>query len=608
MSHRVVATAGHVDHGKSTLLRALTGMEPDRLEDERRRGLSIDLGFVWTDLRDRDTSVTVAFVDVPGHERFVATMLAGTGPVPAALFVVAADDGWSRQSQEHLEVLDLLGVPAVAVAVTKADVVDDERVDLVRADVSARLAATSLAGAPVLAVDGISGRGLDELRAAVVDGLARVPPPADQGRPRLWVDRTFTVAGAGTVVTGTLVGGRLTAGQQVRSLPSGQRARVRGLQSLGDAVSEARPGERVAVNLSGIDHHTLTRGHVLVGDDVPWTVTDTVDVWVTALREVDESGAWHVHVGSAHHEARLVPLAGPLGGDHPPEGPVRLRLAAALPLAIGDRLILRDTGRRVVAAGAVVLDTRPRRSRLPRARRVSALTDLSVSRDAATLLRLWGGSAPVDELLGAMGATDLASFDGVEVVSSHAAVLSSVVERWDDAVADVGPGTHDRTVVAGALATTGVSAAVARAAVDHLTTRGRLVRTTGGWSLAEHADRAEVSRQRRLRALVQDLEHDGLSPRDLSELAAHHGVDHRGVTELVQAGHVVRCGDVAFARAAIDQARRSLEQIGAGGTPFSAAEARTAWGTTRRFAIPLLEHLARTGVTRFDGDRHTLSG
>ncbi|MEX0705877.1 MAG: selenocysteine-specific translation elongation factor [Nitriliruptoraceae bacterium] len=606
MSHRVVATAGHVDHGKSTLLRALTGMEPDRLEDERRRGLSIDLGFVWTTLSDGSTDVTVSFVDVPGHERFVTTMLAGTGPVPAALFVVAADDGWSRQSQEHLEVLDLLGVPAVAVAITKADVTDDERVEAVRTDVSARLATTSLAGAPVLAVDGISGRGLDELRTAVVAGLARVPRPRDHARPRLWIDRTFTIPGAGTVVTGTLVGGPLTTGQQVRVLPHGARVRIRGLESLGVGVSEARPGERVAINLSGVDHHALTRGDVLVGDDVTWTVTDTVDVWVTALREVDEAGAWQVHIGSAHHEARLVPLAGPLGGDGPQQGPVRLRLATALPLAVGDRLILRDTGRRVVAAGAVVLDTRPRRSRLPRDQRIALLAELSTSRDAATLLRLWGGSAPVDDLVGAMGATD-ATFAGVEVVGAHA-VDQSVTERWDDAVADVGPGTHDRAAIARALASTGVPTSVARDAVDHLTARGRLVRTTGGWSLAEHADRAEIARQRRLRALVDDLAHDGLSPRDLSGLAAHHGVDHRGVTELVQAGQVIRCGDVAFARAAVDDARAVLERIGAGGTPFTAAEARTAWETTRKFAIPLLEHLERTGVTRFDGDRHTLAG
>ncbi|MDP8932125.1 MAG: GTP-binding protein, partial [Actinomycetota bacterium] len=357
----VVATAGHVDHGKSTLLRALTGMEPDRWEEERRRGLTIDLGFVWATLPAPDKAgepqahepppdeprpaeaqpdaprsnepLTVAFVDVPGHERFVANMLAGAGSVRLALFVVAADDGWSAQSQEHLDILDLLGVSAAIVAVTKTDLTGPERAVSVAADVVRRLAGTSLADAPVLTVDALSGRGLGSLREALAGRLAAVPPPADHGRPRLWVDRAFTIAGAGTVVTGTLSDGWLEVGDEVALLPSGRASRVRGLQALGRRVSAIEPGSRVAVNLTGVDLDQVRRGDAIVGVRgggarsalEAWRATDALDAWVRALpdHEVGHSGAWHFHAGSAETLATLHPL---LGEAVRPDQPAHLRI------------------------------------------------------------------------------------------------------------------------------------------------------------------------------------------------------------------------------------------------------------------------------------------
>ena len=287
-AHRVVATAGHVDHGKSRLLRALTGMEPDRLEEERRRGLSIELGFVWTDLRDPQPSdadtppITVAFVDVPGHERFIGTMLAGVGAVAGALFVVAADDGWSAQSEEHLEILDLLGIPGVAVAVTKTGVAGLARSEDVAAQVRERLRGTSLADAPVVLTDAVDGDGLDELRTVLVSRLGVLPAPAGPPRPRLWVDRVFTIAGAGTVVTGTLQGGELTVGETVTVQPQGTQARIRGLHSLGEPVEVARAGTRLAVNLAGVDRAQIARGDALAGSGA-WYPTTTVDVVCRAL-------------------------------------------------------------------------------------------------------------------------------------------------------------------------------------------------------------------------------------------------------------------------------------------------------------------------------------
>ncbi|MGH3442978.1 MAG: GTP-binding protein, partial [Nitriliruptorales bacterium] len=245
---RVVATAGHVDHGKSTLLRALTGMEPDRWEEERRRGLTIDLGFVWTDLDTPAGPLTVAFVDVPGHERFVANMLAGAGAAPLALFVVAADDGWAAHSREHLDILDLLGVPAAVVAITKLRIAGDERAREVATDVGRRLAGTSLDGAPIMIVDGVSGEGVDGLRDQLSARLAATPDAPDRDRPRLWVDRAFTISGAGTVVTGTLAGGALQVGQELALLPLGRTTRIRGMQALGKPAERVDPGARVALN------------------------------------------------------------------------------------------------------------------------------------------------------------------------------------------------------------------------------------------------------------------------------------------------------------------------------------------------------------------------
>ena len=256
----VICTAGHVDHGKSTLVRALTGMEPDSFAEERERGLTIDLGFAWTRLGPH----TVAFVDLPGHERFIANMLAGAGSVELALFVVAADEGWMPQSAEHLAILDLLGVSRGLVAVTKADTVDAETAELAAELVGEELAGSSLAGAPLVICSGATGAGLDELRTGLATLLDTVPAPAGVGRPRLWIDRSFSITGAGTVVTGTLTGGWLRTGDAVVIEPGERRGRVRGLQSLKEPVDAAPPGSRVAVNVAGLDRDEAARGEALV--------------------------------------------------------------------------------------------------------------------------------------------------------------------------------------------------------------------------------------------------------------------------------------------------------------------------------------------------------
>src|SRR6266487_6840116 len=257
---RVVATAGHVDHGKSSLIIQLTGIDPDRFEEEKRRGLTIDLGYAWCTL---PSGREIGFVDVPGHERFVRNMLAGVGPVRLVMFVVAADEGWKPQSEEHLEIVDVLGAAGGVVALTKADLVDDETLDIAELEVRERLSGTSLEGAPVVACSAVTGLGLDRLAEALDAMVAAAPPPVRDGRVRQFLDRVFSIRGAGTVVTGTLTGGPRRVGQEVEVYPTGRRARVRGLQTHKRTLDLARPVSRVATNLVGIEREELERGDVI---------------------------------------------------------------------------------------------------------------------------------------------------------------------------------------------------------------------------------------------------------------------------------------------------------------------------------------------------------
>ncbi|OLC21761.1 MAG: selenocysteine-specific translation elongation factor, partial [Chloroflexi bacterium 13_1_40CM_68_21] len=257
---RVIATAGHVDHGKSTLITALTGIDPDRLSEERERGMTIDLGFAWLELPDGGD---VGIVDVPGHQDFIRNMLAGVGPVDAVLLVVALDEGVMPQTREHLAILGILGVSRGVVALTKRDLVDDEWAALARADVAAVLQGTPLRNATLVEVSASGRRGLDELVRALGEVLASAPPRRDAGRPRLPVDRAFTLTGFGTVVTGTLVDGAFGIGDEVAILPTAKRARIRGIQTHKRALETARPGSRVALNLVGVEKHELARGMVV---------------------------------------------------------------------------------------------------------------------------------------------------------------------------------------------------------------------------------------------------------------------------------------------------------------------------------------------------------
>ncbi len=358
---RVIGTAGHVDHGKSTLIKALTGIDPDRLKEEQQRAMTIDLGFAWLTLPSGEP---VGIVDVPGHQDFIKNMLAGVGGIDAALFVVAADEGVMPQTREHLAILDLLEIPRGVIAITKVDMIDDEDwLELVQADIAETVVGTVLADAPLIPVSAIEGQGLDNLLAALDQVLAQVPPRTNQGRPRLPVDRVFSLSGFGTIVTGTLLDGQLQVGQEVEILPQGLKSRIRSLQSHKKSVDIAQPGSRTAVNLTGLSTDDLTRGNVLTTP--AWLEpSQLVDVYLKLLldspKPLRHNQEVEVFTGSTEVMG-FTRLLGTRRLEPGQAGWVQLRLTERIPVVKGDHFIIRQPSPSLTIGGGVIVDPLPRR-------------------------------------------------------------------------------------------------------------------------------------------------------------------------------------------------------------------------------------------------------
>jgi selenocysteine-specific elongation factor len=571
----VIATAGHVDHGKSTLVRALTGMEPDRWAEERRRGMTIDLGFAWTRL---PSGATVAFVDVPGHERFVPNMLAGVGPVPAAMLVVAADEGWKPQSTEHLAALDALGVRHALLVVSRADLADPGPATRAALD---RLAGTSAGAVEAVAVSAVSGAGLDELRAAL-DRLGAALPRPDLDAPvRLWVDRSFTIRGSGTVVTGTLGAGRLAADAELEL--GGAPVRVRGLQSLGTPMSTVDAVARVAVNLRGVERSAVARGDALVTPG-RFVFTDLVDARVHGDPAAALPATVVLHIGSAAVAAAVRPL----GTDT-----VRLRLARALPLHAGDRALLRDPGRHRVPGGVTVLDVAPPdlRRRGAAAARALELSTMDGRPDAAAELRR-RRIVHADDLA-RMGIP--APGPGWLLDPAHEADLRTRLAAEVARYADAHPVDPDPPLDA-IRRRLGLPD---RALVERLVTAPLTVRDGrigSGHRLPERLRRA-------IDAVRADLAAAPFAAPEADRLAAL-GLGPRELGAAAKAGLLLRIADgIVLLPGAAEAAAERLARLP---QPFTLSEARQALGTTRRVAVPLLEFLHRRGTTRRGPDgRHT---
>ena len=659
----VIGTAGHVDHGKSALVLGLTGTDPDRLAEEKARGMTIDLGFAWTTL---PSGREVGFVDVPGHERFVHNMLAGVGGVDCALLVVDAAEGWQPQSAEHLAILDLLGIATGVAALTKVDLVGPDRVAEVAGQVRERLAGTTLAGAAVVETAAPAGLGLDRLRAELDRALDRVAEPPDRGRPRLPVDRVFSIRGSGTVVTGTLSGGALDADAEAVLLPAGRRVRIRGLQAHGRPVRRATPAMRVAVNLAGVATAEVARGDVLA---LPgqWRPTRTADCRLRCLpgapAPLRARGAYLLYAGAAETAVRLQPLDAieVPPGEH---ALVRLHLDAPLVLDPFEPVVLRDSGRDQTVGGGPVLDPFPPSAVRGTAARVRRVEELE-AREAAGRHRLvarvlaerslvamadlpalaavgreqadgmldaaaeqgqarrgravaWAPAAwrqAKESVLAAVAAHHRAEplAPGMPAQLARAAARPAGTRRRSRPAGDGGraspPGAaHGQGPdgVAGIQET--VWAAGGAEAVDALVAAGQLVADGPVVRLPEHGVRLDPAQQA-VRARVEDaLAAGGVT--GLSEAAlAQLGADRRLLAALVRLGVLVPVGaGLHLGRDAFDQAVASLRAAFPDGRTFSATEAKQAMGTTRKTAIPLLEHLDRSGLTVRQGDLRRLTG
>jgi selenocysteine-specific elongation factor len=635
----VVATAGHVDHGKSALVRALTGMEPDRWEEEQRRGMTLDLGFAWTTLPSGEQ---MAFVDVPGHERFVSNMLAGAGPAPAVLFVVAADEGWMPQSAEHLAAIDALGVRTGLLAVTRADLADPAAA---LREARLKLARTSLgrdAHLEAVAVSAVSGEGIGDLVAALDRLAARLPVPDPRDSVRLWLDRVFAIRGSGTVVTGTLQAGTVRAGDELLLTPAMRSVRIRSVQMLGTAAAQATGVARVALNLRGVSASQLARGMSLVQPG-QWTMTATIDVRLALADDDGESAADRrfppqltLHIGAARAVARVRPLGG---------GIARLTLDRPLPLHVGDRVLLRDpgavadraTGRPVL--GASVLDVRPPRLHGTGAAATVAgeLGSWPDPPGAADLLRrhrlLRSGTAS------AMGLRDLpppvrgdwlADPAHWQLLRRRLAAAVAANARRDPLAiglpvdaARVTLGLPDRGLVealagwragadpdevelhAGYLRPGRVPAAGQHDPTDRPPGRQSAGRGAALTVAAPGAvDGLPGPVATAVRTLLADLTTAPFSAPD-GERLRQLGLDNRALAAAERAGLVSRFpGNVVLPADAAAQAERILAGLP---QPFTTSEARQALRSSRRVVIPLLEQLDRERITRrLPDDRRTL--
>lgn len=576
----VVGTAGHVDHGKSTLVERISGRDPDRWDEEKKRGLTIDLGFAWATLPN---GIEVSFVDVPGHEKFLKNMLAGIEAIDVALFVVSAEEGWMPQSEEHLAVLDLLEVDRGVVALTKVDAVDEELRDLAAAEVGERLAGTSLAGAPIVPVSALTGEGIDDLLGELAACLPGDLPRGD--RPRMWVDRSFSVAGAGTIVTGTLLGGRISVENIVEIYPTGATARVRSIQSHEESHESIDPSRRVALNLGGVGHQEIARGH-MIGLPGHWETSRRFAATLDKARfvdEIDQRGAYQIHIGSSAHRVAIA------GIEH---GRAILNLDTDVPMAAGDRFILRDTGRKLVVGGGRILDPRPGRTR--KALRDSATIDPGMLPDAiaSRLLAIRG----IDSLARLKAHSAGGEPSGGIVVGPTAIDEAAMNHLHTRALAMVDEGHRRHPLRPGLpMATVARQLAVDASVVEALVDRSdQLERIGPDVARSGHSVDLDEDQENAWQQTIVRLQ-EGLAVPSEEDL----GLDPDIISLKLRTAELVRIGPgLIYLPEQVEQLKRHMSELG----EFTVAQFRDAAGLSRKYAVPILEWSDREGLTIRRGD------
>ena len=617
----VIGTAGHVDHGKSTLVKALTGIDPDRLAEEKERGLTIDLGFAWLRLPGGEE---ISIVDVPGHERFVNNMLAGVGGIDLALLVVAADESVMPQTREHLAILDLLQVKRGLVAITKKDLVDDDWVELVTAEVEELLAGTTVDGSPIVPLSAQSGEGLDELTSTIEDLLGETEPRKDLGRPRLPVDRSFTMSGFGTVATGTLIDGRLNVGQEVEIAPTGRTARIRGLQTHRTKMEQALPGSRVAANLSGVAREDLQRGEVLTTSG--WLkATTALDVRLRVLsdtpRPLKHNMTVTVHTGSSESVGRLRLLE--KQAAQPGDSTwAQLKLAGPLAVVKGDYFVVRSNGA-TLGGGSVVVPHARRHRRMYR----PVLDRLEVMERGSArevLLKTIEASEPTE-----FG--QLVNGANLEPSAARSELRAMAAERLVVVLGDraVGKGAYVHTAAGWASVADGARAflsafhrrlplrkgapkeelrsrlrmapGVFNDALATLGTDGVLVEEGPSVRLPEHRAQLTDDHRAAVDEYLGRLRASPYSPPTDSPL------DPEVLSVLADSGEIVKVSEtVVFDAAAYKRMADRIVAHTKDQGEITVADVRDMFGASRKYALAMMDYLDQQRITRRVGDARVL--
>ena len=631
---RVIGTAGHVDHGKSTLVEALTGTHPDRLKEEQEREMTIDLGFAWMTLPDGEE---VGIVDVPGHRDFVENMLAGVGGIDAALFVVAADEGVMPQTREHLAILDILQIQGGVVALTKTDLfsrtdlASSEWLDLVEEDVRHALRDTVLEEAPIVRVSARSGAGIEDLMQVLFESLANKPVRPDYGRPRLPVDRVFTISGFGTVVTGTLIDGQLRVGDEVELLPGGLRGRVRGLQTHKRKEAVAVPASRTAVNITGVNVDQIQRGDVLAhpGD---YTPTRRIDVRFRLLPDTSQAIKHNTQVklfiGSAEIVARLrllgIELLQP--GE---EGWLQLELRQPVVAVRGDHYILRRPSPAETLGGGTVVDPHPKgrhkrftKNVLARLEALSQGTPAEVMMESLAAL----GAAPLREVVTRASLPEAAANkaivelqesgqlinleDGVKNLAPISETLVAGKSYWEQMTSrmvQIVRNYHETYPLRRGMQKEELksrlksTARLFNAAMQKLVVEGYLAESGPLVHLPDHEIRFSAQQERAIQALLARFKASPFTPPTVKEAQAEVGEEiYNALTELRILLPV--SPEVVFRREIYEQMVAEVRRLLEKNETISAAQVRDHFDTSRRYALALLEHLDKVGVTVREGD------
>lgn len=622
---QVIGTAGHVDHGKSTLINRLTGINPDRLKEEQEREMSIELGFAWFTLPNGGE---IGIVDVPGHRDFIENMLAGIGGIDAVLFVVAADEGVMPQTREHLAILDLLQIPAGVIALTKIDLIDEPGwLDLVEAELYETLAGTVLEDAPIVRVSARSGEGIDTLVESLQDILIQQPHRPDLGRPRLPVDRVFTLSGFGTIVTGTLLDGRLSVGDDVHILPRGIPGRIRGLQTHKQAEQSAQPGSRTAVNISGISVDQIMRGDVVAhpGD---YQTTKMIDVYCTLLADADaplkHNSEVKLFLGAAEVMAR-VRLLGIQECEPGGEAFLQLMLQTPVVALRGDRFIIRRPSPPATIGGGKVVDPHPaRRHRRFNSERLDELERLLMGTPEDIVLQTAQklGPTSVDKLIGLSGLEAEPAKKTVEGLINQGVLVElnngrlilthSTRSRLSDLIEVNLSAYHQQFPLRPGMprerlkSQSELDAKAFDALITWMEEQDILVESGADLRLSQHQVKFTPAQQ----ALIDDLLGDYLdqpyTPPSFKQSCEKIGEEL--VRALIATGQLVRVGeDVLFQTEIFTKMRQAVVNHIQEKGSITLAELRDQFDTSRKYAVAVLEYLDQTGVTVRRGDARELA-